>query len=102
MDKWNLIQDQPLLREIFKEPPLISYRKENCLKQNYKGCEQHNGHTAGVVQICRSHFPILIKNTSFTHESNVNLTTEIRSRLSNRLLRKYSRKFSDFSFGKRR
>ena len=27
MDKWHLIQNQPLLREIYKEPPLISYRK---------------------------------------------------------------------------
>ena len=33
MDKWHQIQDlQPLLREIFKEPPLISYRKGKSLK----------------------------------------------------------------------
>ena len=32
MDKWNLIQNQPLLREIYKEPPLISYRKGKSLK----------------------------------------------------------------------
>jgi len=25
--KWHLINNQPLLREIFKEPPIISYRK---------------------------------------------------------------------------
>lgn len=31
-DKWHLIQNQPLLREIFKEPPLISYRKGKSLK----------------------------------------------------------------------
>ena len=40
---------------------LISYRKGNrlktCLsKQNYKGFYQHNGHTAGVVQVCQPHF----------------------------------------------
>ena len=29
MKKWNLIQNQPLLRQIFKEPPIISTRKEN-------------------------------------------------------------------------
>ena len=29
MKKWNLIQDQPLIRQIFKEPPIISYKKEN-------------------------------------------------------------------------
>ena len=27
MKNWNLIQNQPLLREIFKEPPIISYKK---------------------------------------------------------------------------
>ena len=27
MDKWHLIQNQPLLRNIYKEPPLISYRQ---------------------------------------------------------------------------
>ena len=32
MDKWHLIQEQPLLREIFKEPPLISYRKDMLVK----------------------------------------------------------------------
>ena len=30
--KWHLIQNQPLLREVFKEPPLISYRKGKSLK----------------------------------------------------------------------
>ena len=27
MEKWNLIQNQPLLCYFFKEPPLISYKK---------------------------------------------------------------------------
>ena len=27
MEKWNLIQNQPLLCQIFKEPPIISYKK---------------------------------------------------------------------------
>lgn len=26
MSKWHLIENQPLLRETFKEPPLISYK----------------------------------------------------------------------------
>ena len=67
MDKWHLIQNQPLLRETYKEPPLISYiiiEKENrlktcLLKQNYKGFYQHNGHTAGVAQVCQPHLNIL-------------------------------------------
>ena len=32
MNKWHLIQNQPLLRNIFKDPPLISYRKGRSLK----------------------------------------------------------------------
>ena len=27
MSKWHLIENQPLLREIYKDPPLLSYRK---------------------------------------------------------------------------
>ena len=64
MDKWHLIQNQPLLREIYQEPPLISIEKENrlktcLLKQNYKGFYQHNGHTAGVAKVCQPHLNIL-------------------------------------------
>ena len=33
MKKWNLIQNQPLLRQIFKEPPIISYKKGKSLKE---------------------------------------------------------------------
>jgi len=32
MSKWHLIQNQPLLREIYKDPPLLSYRKGRSLK----------------------------------------------------------------------
>ena len=32
MGKWHLIQIQPYLRDIFKEPPLISYSKGKSLK----------------------------------------------------------------------
>ena len=32
MSKWHLIENQPLLREIYKEPPLLSYRKGRSLK----------------------------------------------------------------------
>ena len=32
MSKWQLIQNQPLLREIFKEPPIISYKRGKSLK----------------------------------------------------------------------
>ena len=34
MDKWHLIQNQPLLREIYKEPPIITWA---CLRRpSYK------------------------------------------------------------------
>ena len=32
MRKWHLIQNQPCVRNIFEEPPLISYRKGKSLK----------------------------------------------------------------------
>lgn len=32
MKNWNLIQNQPLLRQIFKETPIISYKKGKSLK----------------------------------------------------------------------
>lgn len=32
MSKWHLIQNQPLPREIFKEPPTVSYKKGKSLK----------------------------------------------------------------------
>jgi len=32
MSKWHLIQNQPLLREIYKDPSLLSYRKGRSLK----------------------------------------------------------------------
>ena len=32
MSKWNLLENQPLLREIYREPPFISYRKGKSLK----------------------------------------------------------------------
>ena len=32
MQKWSLIQNQPLLKAIFKTPPIISYKKGTSLK----------------------------------------------------------------------
>ena len=32
MEKWHLIQNQPTLGEIFKEPPILSYRRGKSLK----------------------------------------------------------------------
>ena len=32
MSKWHLIENQPVLREIYKDPPLLSYRKGRSLE----------------------------------------------------------------------
>jgi len=32
MKKWHLIEQQPLLREIYKDPPLVSYKRGRLLK----------------------------------------------------------------------
>ena len=34
---WQLIENQPLLRQIYKEPPIISYKRGRSLKDNRKG-----------------------------------------------------------------
>ena len=34
MSKWHLIQDQPLLREIYNKPPIISYKRAKSLADN--------------------------------------------------------------------
>ena len=45
MKPWNLIQNQPLLNEIFKEPQMISFKRGKSLsrvcssEQNYKGAK---------------------------------------------------------------
>ena len=32
MSKWHVLKSQPLLREIYREPPFISYMKRKSLK----------------------------------------------------------------------
>ena len=51
MGKWHLIENQPQLREIFKEPPSISYRKGKFLKDILVKAllEFIHPRTAGVV-----------------------------------------------------
>ena len=64
MGKWHLIQNQPYLRNLFKKPSLISYRKGKSL--NYKGLKTIYLRTAGVVQ-ARQHF---FKNSVMTQTHN--------------------------------
>ena len=58
LGKWHLIDNHPLLRNIFKEPPIISYRKGKSLKDilvKAKLLLLIHPRTAGVVQACQ-HF----------------------------------------------
>ena len=32
MKHWDIIQQQPKLKQIFNQPPIVSYRKEKSLK----------------------------------------------------------------------
>jgi len=34
MKNWHIIQQQPILAHIFKQPPIVSYRKEKSLKDS--------------------------------------------------------------------
>ena len=63
-EKWHLIQNQPLLREIYKEPPLISYRKGKSLKDmlvlsktikafiNTMGTQRESGRSVNPILTC--------------------------------------------------
>ena len=48
MGKWHLIQNQQRLREIFKEPPFISYRKISSWTQQLE--QSSKGHITSKVQ----------------------------------------------------
>ena len=69
MKNWNLIQNQPLLRQIFKEPPIISYKKGKSLKdmlvrpKNIKGLHKVSRRYRGAA--CHPlHFLIFIRMTA--------------------------------------
>ena len=62
MSKWHLIQDQPLLREIYNEPPIISYKRAKPLgdilvRANYKVTY----HT--ITSLCRVVFGLSTPST---------------------------------------
>jgi len=35
MEHWSLIENQPLLKTIFKKPPIISYKREKSLRDMF-------------------------------------------------------------------
>ena len=73
--KWHLIQNQPYLRNILKEPPLVSYRKGKSLKdtqvrKKYKGfktnlfgnCRSRAGRSTLLNSVHFQVFSILFQN----------------------------------------
>ena len=59
--KWHLIQNQANPRELFKESPLISYRKGKWLvKAKLRRALEHHRHTAGVTLVCQTHFTCIL------------------------------------------
>ena len=78
MQKWSLIQTQPLLETIYTTPPIISYKKGNRSKicsseQNFRGpcaatAKPHRGVCVGL-------------SMTFTIDENVKDWTETRSRI---------------------
>ena len=75
MKKWNLIQNQPLLRQIFKEPPIISYKKGKSLKELCSLELKYKRFTQGFspVQMCGLSpltFSQVNKNVSYLSDTN--------------------------------
>ena len=69
MGKWHWIENQPLLREIYKEPPFISYRKGKSLKkylweQNSKGQGTTPSWEIGIVFGLSTFFQSLEKDAA--------------------------------------
>ena len=63
MNKWHLIENQPLLREIYREPPLIQKKKISkrhiCQSQTLKVKDPLHHETAGVVFSLSTSFNLL-------------------------------------------
>ena len=57
--KWHLIKNQPVLREIFKDPPVLSYRNGRSLKDILFRAKHFNDNTngpMGVVYFIHNHY----------------------------------------------
>ena len=73
MNKWHLNENQPLLREIYRKPPLIQKRKiskrHTCRSQTLKVKDPLHHETAGVVFSLSTSFNLLkiprFKNSRF-------------------------------------
>ena len=62
MYKWHLIQQQPLLRRIFKDPPIVSYKRGRSLKDILVRAKLWLAITRGW-ELCRPVNPLLSRQT---------------------------------------
>ena len=55
MRKWQLVQQQPLLKEVFKGPPMLSYRKRRSLRHTHgsKIITDEGEKTGDTVESCK-------------------------------------------------
>ena len=80
MSKWHLIENQPLLREIYREPPLISYKRGKSLGDilvRAKDISQHE--TAGVVFSLSTPFNLMTRIFHSTRVKPVCCVSKISS-----------------------
>ena len=67
MQKWELIQQQPLLSEIFKDPLVVSYKRSRSLKDIFVRAKLqdkwvlHDGHKSCVGKPPHYYYPCLPK-----------------------------------------
>ena len=80
MKNWYLIEQQPLLKEIFKEPPIISYTRGRSLKDILVRAKLWARliHVVGVVQACQPHFcAIEVSKSTKRHADNSGNQTDL-------------------------
>ena len=58
MQKWSLIQNQPLLKTIYATPPIITYKKGESLKRYAATTKPHRGVCVGLSMTFTIHGPI--------------------------------------------
>ena len=65
MQKWHLIQQQPLFSEIFQDPLIVSYKRGRSLKMTYSFEPNSKLAKTPGWELCSAVTPILITVISF-------------------------------------
>ena len=66
MNNWHLIRQQPLLREIYRDPPLISYKTGRSLKDILYSCELNYKEAKTCARESRRLVTLYLHNTNCT------------------------------------